>query len=79
MTVGLAQAFSIAIAGLTGTCAPLLFSFIFHGDAGKWAGPMETAIQDIAGSFAMVYVAQALLLQFVRLGLSPVNTELPGS
>jgi len=79
MTVGLAQAFSIAIAGLTGTCAPLLFSFIFHGDAGKWAGPMETAVQDIAGSFAMVYIAQVLLLQFVRLGLSPVNTELPGA
>lgn len=71
LTVGFAQAFSVAIAGLTGTCAPLIFSFIFHGDAGKWAGPMETAIQDIAGSFAMVYVAQASLVQCIRWGLSP--------
>jgi len=71
ITVGLSQAFSIAIAGLTGTCAPLIFTFIFHGDAGKWAGPMETAVQDVAGSFAMVYVAQWVLLQCIRLGLSP--------
>jgi len=75
LTVGFAQAFSISIAGLTGTCAPLIFSFIFHGDAGKWAGPMETAIQDIAGSFAMVYVAQASLVQCIRFGLSPSTVE----
>jgi len=75
LTVGFAQAFSIAIAGLTGTCAPLLFTFIFHGDAGKWAGPMETAVQDVAGSFAMVYVAQATLVWCIRLGLSPAITN----
>jgi len=73
MTVGFAQAFSIAVAGLTGTCAPLLFTFIFHGDAGKWAGPMETAVQDVAVSFAMVYMEQGSLVQCIRLGLSPAS------
>jgi len=72
-TVGAAQAISVSIAGLTGTCAPLLFSFIFHGDAGKWAGPMETAIQDVAGSFAMVYIAQAILVQCIKWGISPAS------
>mmetsp|Transcript_37080 Transcript_37080/g.94921 ORF Transcript_37080/g.94921 Transcript_37080/m.94921 type:complete len:296 (-) Transcript_37080:35-922(-) len=73
MTVACAQMLSINIAGLTGTCSPLIFSFVFHQDAGKWAGPMETAIQDIAGSFAMVYMAQALLVSCIRWGLSPMT------
>lgn len=74
MTVGFAQAFSIFVAGFTGTCAPLIFSFIFGGDAGKWAGPMETAIQDVAGSFAMVYIAQGVLVQCIKIGVSPAIT-----
>jgi Mg/Co/Ni transporter MgtE len=77
LTVGISQAFSIAIAGLTGTCAPVLFSFVLGRDAGKWAGPLETAIQDIAGSFAMVYVAQALLISFIRVGLSSQSSTVP--
>lgn len=79
LTVGVSQAFSVAIAGLTGTCAPLLFSFVFRRDAGKWAGPLETAVQDIAGSFAMVFIAQVLLMEFMRLGLSPETLASPAA
>lgn len=57
LTVGVSQAFSIIVAGITGSIAPVIFSFIFHGDAGKWAGPMETAVQDVAGAFGVVYCA----------------------
>ena len=60
-TVGIAQASSIAVAGLTGTLAPIVFTFLFHRDAGKWAGPLETAVQDIAGTFSLVYITQGLL------------------
>ena len=70
LTVGISQAFSIIVAGLTGTTAPLIFSFIFKGDAGKWAGPMETAIQDLAGAFGVVYIAQLIMMVCVKYGLS---------
>ena len=51
VVLGLGQFATIVMAGLTGTFAPLCFSFIFHRDAGKWGGPLETAIQDIVGIF----------------------------
>lgn len=71
ITIGLAQVFSISVAGITGTLAPVLFSMVFKRDAGKWAGPLETAVQDIAGTFAVMYVAQWILTFFVRVGISP--------
>lgn len=71
LTVGVSQAFSIIVAGITGSIAPVIFSFIFHGDAGKWAGPMETAVQDVAGAFGVVYIAQLIMMACVKLGLSP--------
>jgi len=71
ITIGFAQIFSISVAGITGTLAPVLFSMVFKRDSGKWAGPLETAIQDIAGTFAVMYVAQWILIFFVRVGVSP--------
>jgi len=62
VTIGIGQFVSILTAGFTGTVAPLLFSFIFHRDSGKWSGPLETAIQDIMGSFAMVILSYYLIL-----------------
>jgi len=74
ITIALSQVFSISIAGVTGTLAPVFFSFVCGRDAGKWAGPLETAVQDIAGTFAVVYVAQWILIFFVKLGISPAAT-----
>jgi len=62
ITIFVAQFISIVTAGVTGTFAPLLFSFVFHRDSGKWGGPLETAIQDIVGSFAMVVISYHILL-----------------
>jgi Mg/Co/Ni transporter MgtE len=62
ITIGMAQLLSILTAGLTGTMAPLIFSFVFHRDSGKWGGPLETAIQDIVGSFAMVILSYKMLM-----------------
>jgi hypothetical protein len=61
-TIFVAQFISIVTAGITGTFAPLMFSFIFKRDSGKWGGPLETAIQDIVGSFAMVVISYRILL-----------------
>lgn len=61
-TVFVAQFISIVTAGITGTFAPLLFSFVFRQDSGKWGGPLETAIQDIVGSFAMVIISYHILV-----------------
>jgi cation transporter-like permease len=61
VTVMTAQFVSILTAGCTGTLAPLVFSFVFGRDAGKWGGPLVTAIQDIIGSFAMVIMSYKIL------------------
>jgi hypothetical protein len=67
----LAQFVSILMAGLTGKLASLLFSFMFkHHDTGKWGGPLEPAIQDIIGSFAMV-VLSCKILEF----FGPMDVE----
>jgi Mg/Co/Ni transporter MgtE len=62
VTILIAQFVSIVTAGITGTFAPLLFSFIFKRDSGKWSGPLETAIQDIVGSFAMIVLSYHVLV-----------------
>jgi len=62
VTIFVAQFVALWTAGCTGTLAPLLFSFIFRRDSGKWGGPLETAIQDIVGSFAMVVLSYHLLV-----------------
>ena len=63
-TIFIAQFISIVTAGITGTFAPLLFSLIFQRDSGKWGGPLETAVQDIVGSFAMVIISYHILKLF---------------
>lgn len=71
ITIFMAQFVSIVTAGITGTLAPLIFTFIFHRDAALYGGPLETAIQDIVGSFAMVILSYQLLLLFGPMEISP--------
>ena len=59
-----AQWIGIFTAGVTGTLAPLLFTFIFERDSGKWGGPLETAVQDVVGSFAMIVVTYWIMSLF---------------
>lgn len=73
VTIFIAQFISLVTAGFTGTMAPLIFTFIFHRDSGKWGGPLETAIQDIVGSFAMVVVSYHILLFFGPHQISPTD------
>ncbi len=51
----------VLTSGLTGTLAPLVFTFIFHRDAGKWGSLLGTAMQDIVGAFAMIIMSIHLL------------------
>lgn len=71
LVIGMAQFISIVTAGFTGTFAPVLFSFIFHRDAGKWGGPLETAIQDIVGSFSMMVLSYKFLQMFGDHNIDP--------
>ena len=64
MAIGIAQFFSVLSAGLTGTVAPLISCFIFHRDSGKWSGLLETVIQDLIGSFAMVILSFHVITWF---------------
>jgi len=43
------QFIGILTAGCMGNLAPLLFTFTFERDSGKWGGPLETAVQDVVG------------------------------
>eukprot|EP00516_Mucochytrium_quahogii_P002725 CAMPEP_0203751796 /NCGR_PEP_ID=MMETSP0098-20131031/5812_1 /ASSEMBLY_ACC=CAM_ASM_000208 /TAXON_ID=96639 /ORGANISM=" , Strain NY0313808BC1" /LENGTH=291 /DNA_ID=CAMNT_0050641687 /DNA_START=261 /DNA_END=1132 /DNA_ORIENTATION=+ len=61
ITIFISQLISVITAGLTGTSAPIVFTLFFGRDSGKWAGPLETAVQDIAGAWAMTYVATWIL------------------
>eukprot|EP00578_Thalassiosira_sp_NH16_P006456 CAMPEP_0181124154 /NCGR_PEP_ID=MMETSP1071-20121207/26313_1 /TAXON_ID=35127 /ORGANISM="Thalassiosira sp., Strain NH16" /LENGTH=94 /DNA_ID=CAMNT_0023209407 /DNA_START=220 /DNA_END=504 /DNA_ORIENTATION=+ len=66
-----AQFIGIMTAGFTGTLAPLLFTFIFKRDSGKWGGPLETAVQDVLGTFAMIVVTYHIMLMFGPFELEP--------
>jgi magnesium transporter len=74
LTIFIAQFISIVTAGVTGTLAPIIFTFIFRRDSGKWSGPLETAIQDIVGSFAMMVISYRLLLLFGHRDIDPSDT-----
>ena len=77
LSIFFAQFIGIATAGCTGTFAPLLFTFIFDRDSGKWGGPLETAVQDIVGSFAMIVVSFHIMMWFGPFDIDP--TDLCGS
>lgn len=71
LSIFVAQFIGILTAGCTGTLAPLLFTFIFQRDSGKWGGPLETAVQDVVGSFAMIVVTYRIMLWFGPFELEP--------
>jgi Mg/Co/Ni transporter MgtE len=66
-----AQFVNIFAAGLTGTLAPLSFSFLFHSDSRKWGGSLETAIQDIVGSFVTMIISYNIILMFGKQQVDP--------
>ena len=71
LSIFTAQWIGIVTAGVTGTLAPLLFTFIFERDSGKWGGPLETAVQDVVGSFAMIVVTYWIMSLFGPYEIEP--------
>jgi len=71
LSIFTAQFVGILTAGCTGTLAPLLFTFIFERDSGKWGGPLETAVQDVVGSFAMIVISYRIMLLFGPYEIAP--------
>jgi len=62
--VGVAQFTSMLMAGVTGTLAPLLFKLALGRDPGCWAGPLETAVQDIIGTYSLFFISVKILQVF---------------
>ncbi|GFH43900.1 hypothetical protein CTEN210_00373 [Chaetoceros tenuissimus] len=50
----LANAIGLTTSGFIGTLGPLVFSFIFHRESGKWSSLIATSCQDIIGCCAMI-------------------------
>jgi hypothetical protein len=73
LSIFIAQWIGIFTAGLTGTLAPLIFTFICERDSGKWAGPLETAVQDVVGSFAMIVVTYWIMNLFGPYDIEPTD------
>ncbi|KAF0719090.1 Aste57867_1287 [Aphanomyces stellatus] len=63
VVVGVAQFLSILTAALTGSAAPLIGKSL-HMDPATFAGPMETAIQDVVGNSFFLMLASVLLEMF---------------
>eukprot|EP00997_Jenningsia_sp_PLL12_P009213 NODE_6133_length_529_cov_25.375000_g5373_i0.p2 GENE.NODE_6133_length_529_cov_25.375000_g5373_i0~~NODE_6133_length_529_cov_25.375000_g5373_i0.p2 ORF type:complete len:95 (-),score=12.65 NODE_6133_length_529_cov_25.375000_g5373_i0:216-500(-) len=59
--VGFSQVIAMTIAGITGTAAPMIFGLMLNRDPGVWAGPLETAMQDLFSSVFLFYSSLALL------------------
>lgn len=74
LSIMTAQFIGILTAGCTGTLAPLIFTFIFERDSGKWGGPLETAVQDVVGSFAMIVISYRIMLLFGPHDIAPNDT-----
>ena len=54
----------IILAGLGGTLAPLIFTFLFHRDSGRMGILLQTAIQDVVGTFTMLGLSYFIITQF---------------
>lgn len=61
LVVTAAQFVSIVTAAVTGSVAPLLFTFLLEHNADNWSGLMITAVQDLVSTLAMVSIAFQLL------------------
>ena len=59
-----AQFIGVFMAGFTGSLAPLFLSLCFQRGASKWSGLLETAFQDLVGSFSMIVISYQILLFF---------------
>jgi magnesium transporter len=68
------QFLSIATASLTGTLTPLLCEYFFEHNGKKWGGAIETAIQDLIGSFVMIAMTYKILEWFGPLDAQASNS-----
>eukprot|EP00536_Pseudo-nitzschia_multiseries_P009216 jgi/Psemu1/325546/estExt_fgenesh1_pg.C_2520021 len=71
LSIGMAHCFSTAIAGGTGTLAPLFSTALVPNDSGTWSGPMVTSIQDLFCSLAVMIVSYQILHMFGPYDIAP--------
>ena len=60
----LANAIGLTTSGFIGALGPLVFSFIFHRESGKWSSLIATSCQDIIGCCAMIVFSYHALKYF---------------
>jgi Mg/Co/Ni transporter MgtE len=73
ITVMFAQIISTALAGMLGVVAPLLLQFVSKRESLLWNGLLETAIQDIIGSFAVIVVSYHILATLGDVEIAPAD------
>lgn len=61
LTIMVAQSTSILSAGLTGTLAPFVSTYLFDRKGQGWEGPLVTAIQDLIGALTLVTISCKIL------------------
>ena len=71
LSIFTAQFLGILTAGFVGTLAPLLLTFTFKRDSKKWGSPLETVVQDVVGSFAMIIISYQIMLLFGPYDIKP--------
>lgn len=79
LSIFTAQFIGIVTAGCTGTLAPLLFTFIFQRDSGKWGGPLETAVQDIGKSSLTTASSECTIVTNALIFSTPLTASVVGS
>lgn len=70
VTIMISHFMSVLFAACMGTLSPLCSVLIFRRHSRKWSGQFETAIQDVVGSFASIFLSFQLLLLF---GQGPID------
>jgi magnesium transporter len=62
MVIAIGVFFTSTVAALTGSAAPLFFKACMGVDPASWAGPLETAVQDIVGNCIILFLGEMLLM-----------------
>jgi Mg/Co/Ni transporter MgtE len=73
-TIFAAQTISVITAGITGTLAPLLCTWMFGRDSRKWSCLLETGVQDIVGCLVMIVLPYYILTMFGHRNIDPLDT-----
>jgi len=71
VSIGVAQCLGTAIAGGTGSLAPVVSTALCPNDSGVWSGPLITSVQDLLGSLVVMVVSYRILAMLGPYDIAP--------